>query len=62
MIPAEKEAGITYDETTYKVIVTVEEKAGELEATAEYENMEVGEVPTFKNTYAVTPGSIRLEA
>jgi pilin isopeptide linkage protein/LPXTG-motif cell wall-anchored protein len=62
VIPAEKEAGITYDETTYKVIVTVEEKAGELEATAEYENVEVGEVPTFKNTYAVTPGSIRLEA
>jgi pilin isopeptide linkage protein/LPXTG-motif cell wall-anchored protein len=62
VIPAEKEADITYDETTYKVIVTVEEKAGELEATAEYENVEVGEVPTFKNTYAVTPGSIRLEA
>ncbi|WP_326932429.1 Spy0128 family protein, partial [Enterococcus avium] len=45
-IPAAKEPGVTYDDTKYKVTVTVEEKAGKLEATAVYET---GEVPTFKN-------------
>ena len=58
-IPAVKETGVTYDDTKYKVTVTVEEKAGKLEATAVYET---GEVPTFKNAYKALPGSIQLEA
>ena len=58
-IPAAKETGVTYDDTKYKVTVTVEEKAGKLEATAVYET---GEVPTFKNAYKALPGSIQLEA
>ncbi|MDU5336826.1 Spy0128 family protein [Enterococcus sp.] len=61
-IPAEKETGVTYDNTQYKVTVTVEEKAGKLEATAVYENVNAGEVPVFKNTYKALPGSIQLEA
>ncbi|MBX8938569.1 Spy0128 family protein, partial [Enterococcus gilvus] len=62
VIPSEKETGITYDETKYKVTVTVEEKAGKLEATAVYENVKSGEVPVFKNTYKALPTSIKLEA
>ncbi|WP_137663188.1 Spy0128 family protein [Enterococcus hulanensis] len=62
VIPSEKETGITYDETKYKVTVTVEEKAGKLEATAVYENVKAGEVPVFKNTYKALPTSIKLEA
>ncbi len=61
-IPIEKETGVTYDDTKYKVTVTVEEKAGKLEATAVYENIKAGEVPTFKNTYKALPGTIQLEA
>ena len=61
-IPTEKETGVTYDDTKYKVTVTVEEKAGKLEATAVYENIKAGEVPTFKNTYKALPGTIQLEA
>ena len=61
-IPTEKTTGITYDETKYKVTVTVEEKAGQLEATAVYENVKAGEVPVFKNIYKALPGSIQLEA
>ena len=61
-IPAEKATGITYDETQYKVTVTVEEKAGQLEATAVYENVKAGEVPVFNNIYKALPGSIQLEA
>ena len=61
-IPTEKETGIRYDETKYKVTVTVEEKAGKLEATVVYENVKAGEVPTFKNTYKALPGTIQLEA
>ncbi|MBX8938568.1 Spy0128 family protein, partial [Enterococcus gilvus] len=62
VIPSEKETGITYDETKYKVTVTVEEKAGKLEATAVYENVKAGEVPVFKNAYKALPTSIKLEA
>ncbi|MFM2490548.1 FctA domain-containing protein [Enterococcus avium] len=58
-IPAAKETGVTYDDTKYKVTVTVEETTGKLEATAVYET---GEVPTFKNAYKALPGSIQLEA
>ena len=61
-IPAAKETGITYDDTKYKVTVTVEEKAGKLGATAVYENIKAGEVPMFKNTYKPLPGTIQLEA
>ena len=61
-IPIEKETGVTYDDTKYKVTVTVEEKAGKLEATAVYENIKAGEVPTFKNTYKALPGTVQLEA
>ncbi|MGJ0704907.1 Spy0128 family protein [Enterococcus avium] len=61
-IPTEKETGVTYDDTKYKVTVTVEEKAGKLEATAVYENIKAGEVPTFKNTYKALPGTVQLEA
>ena len=61
-IPIEKETGVTYDDTKYKVTVTVEEKAGKLEATAVYENIKAGEVPMFKNTYKPLPGTIQLEA
>ena len=61
-IPIEKETGVTYDDTKYKVTVTVEEKAGKLEATVVYENIKAGEVPTFKNTYKALPGTIQLEA
>ena len=61
-IPTEKETGVTYDDTKYKVTVTVEEKAGKLEATVVYENIKAGEVPTFKNTYKALPGTIQLEA
>ncbi|MDO7797512.1 FctA domain-containing protein [Enterococcus avium] len=61
-IPIEKETGVTYDDTKYKVTVTVEEKAGKLEATAVYKNIKAGEVPTFKNTYKALPGTIQLEA
>ncbi|MGP5429127.1 Spy0128 family protein [Enterococcus malodoratus] len=62
IIPSEKETGLTYDETEYKVTVTVEEKAGKLEATAVYENVKAGEVPIFKNVYKVLPTDIQLEA
>ena len=61
-IPTERETGVTYDDTKYKVTVTVEEKAGKLEATVVYENIKAGEVPTFKNTYKALPGTIQLEA
>ena len=61
-IPTEKETGVTYDDTKYKVTVTVEEKAGKLEATVVYENIKAGEVPMFKNTYKPLPGTIQLEA
>ncbi|WP_251865703.1 Spy0128 family protein [Enterococcus malodoratus] len=62
VIPAEKETGLTYDETNYKVTVTVKEEAGELKATAVYENVKTGEVPIFKNVYKVLPTDIQLEA
>ncbi|MGM0165545.1 hypothetical protein IGI39_000487 [Enterococcus sp. AZ135] len=61
-IPSDKEVGITYDDTKYKVTVTVEEKGGKLEATVVYENVKTGEVPVFKNTYKALPGSVQLEA
>ena len=61
-IPTERETGVTYDDTKYKVTVTVEEKAGKLETTVVYENIKAGEVPTFKNTYKALPGTIQLEA
>ena len=59
----DKETGMTYDETNYKVIVEVEEKAGKLEATATYEDLKSGEdVPVFKNAYKALSGSVVLEA
>ena len=59
----DKETGMTYDETNYKVIVEVEEKAGKLEATATYEGLQSGEdVPVFKNAYKALSDSIVLEA
>ncbi|MFR3683603.1 MAG: Spy0128 family protein [Enterococcus sp.] len=61
-IPAAKETGVTYDDTKYKVIVTVEEKAGQMMATAVYESLQANEIPTFKNTYKALPGTIHLEA
>ncbi|MBO0453366.1 Spy0128 family protein [Candidatus Enterococcus murrayae] len=62
VLPTDKENGMTYDETQYKVTVTVEEKSGKLEAAAVYENVQTGEVPVFKNTYKASPTSIKLEA
>ena len=62
VIPNDKEPGLTYDEAKYKVTVDVEEKAGKLEATATYEGLKSGEVPTFKNVYKAMPGSVVLEA
>ena len=62
VIPNDKEPGLTYDEAKYKVTVEVEEKAGKLEATATYEGLKSGEVPTFKNVYKAMPGSVVLEA
>ena len=62
-VPSDKEPGLTYDETKYKVNVEVEEKAGKLEATATYEGLQSGEdVPVFKNTYKALPGNVQLEA
>ena len=65
VIPAEKETGITYDDTEHKVTVTVEEKAGELEAVAKYEGTESNEIPTFKNSFTpekkVPAGEILLK-
>ena len=61
-VPTEKATGITYDETQYKVTVTVEEKAGKLEAIAVYENVKAGKVPVFKNVYKALPTNIQLEA
>ena len=62
MIPADKETGLTYDEVVYKVTVTVVEEAGKLKAKVDYESLEAGEIPTFKNVYKALPGSIQLEA
>ncbi|MDB1736878.1 FctA domain-containing protein, partial [Enterococcus avium] len=62
MIPADKETGLTYDEAVYKVTVTVVEEAGKLKAKVDYESLEAGEIPTFKNVYKALPGSIQLEA
>lgn len=62
VIPAEKEPGMSYDKTEYKVMVTVEEKNGKLEAAAVYENIGKGKVPVFKNEYKVLPTSVKLEA
>lgn len=65
VIPTEKETGMTYDETEYKVTVTVEEKAGKLEAVAKYEGTESNEIPTFKNSFTpekeVPAGEILLK-
>ncbi|MFC0278036.1 Spy0128 family protein [Enterococcus devriesei] len=57
VIPADKEDGMTYDETVYNVTVKVEEKAGQLSATAVYkdaDNKEVDEA-IFKNIFKETP-------
>ncbi|WP_154049496.1 SpaA isopeptide-forming pilin-related protein, partial [Enterococcus avium] len=65
VIPAEKEAGITYDDTIYKVFVTVEEKAGKLETTAVYEGVEAGKQPIFTNHFTpdkeIPPGELLLK-
>ena len=59
-----KETGITYDEKVYNVMVKVEEKAGQLSATAVYkdaDNKEVDEV-VFTNNYKALPTEISLKA
>ncbi|MDT2738314.1 FctA domain-containing protein, partial [Enterococcus pseudoavium] len=60
VIPAEKATGITYDETSYKVTVTVTEKADKLEASVVYENVKAGEVPVFTNEYKVGTTNVTL--
>ena len=64
VVPAEKETGIAYDEKVYNLTVKVEEKAGQLSATAVYkdaDNKEVDEV-VFTNNYKALPTDISLKA
>ena len=65
VIPTDKENGITYDDTEYKVTVTVEDKGGVLEAKEVYENTKTGDIPTFNNLYTpekkVPAGEILLK-
>ncbi|MDT2821030.1 FctA domain-containing protein [Enterococcus devriesei] len=64
VVPAEKETGITYDEKVYNVTVKIEEKAGQLSATAVYkdaDNKEIDEV-VFTNKYKALPTDAVLKA
>jgi len=57
-------AGVTYDDTEYKVIVTVtDDLQGHLNAVVTYEGLAAGEtVPTFVNTYKGKAASAQITA
>ena len=57
-------AGVTYDDTEYKVIVTVtDDLEGALKATVAYEGLATGEtLPTFVNTYKGKAASVQITA
>ncbi len=56
-------AGVTYDDTEYKVIVTVEDDLkGNLEATVVYEGLTANEMPAFVNSYQGKAASVQITA